>query len=143
MICTVFPYFIKSILELPLTTSQDYSIFHILGDYSLDLWKRQTALITARNGLMNFIVHPDYIMDDRATSLYKTLLAHLSDLRDKTGVWITRPLEVNQWWRERSQMKLVLEDGEWRIQGQGHERARLAYACLENDRMVCTPAPQN
>ena len=33
--CTVMPYFIGKILELPLTTIQDYSLFHILGDYSI------------------------------------------------------------------------------------------------------------
>ena len=39
--CTVMPYFIGDLLELPLTTAQDYSLFHILGDYSTTLWKEQ------------------------------------------------------------------------------------------------------
>ena len=43
--CTVMPYFIGSILELPLTTVQDYSLFHILGDYSIELWKQQIEMI--------------------------------------------------------------------------------------------------
>ena len=43
--CTVMPYFIGDILELPLTTTQDYSLFHILGDYSIALWKQQIELI--------------------------------------------------------------------------------------------------
>ena len=30
--CTTMPYFIGDILELPLTTTQDYSLFHILGE---------------------------------------------------------------------------------------------------------------
>jgi hypothetical protein len=37
--CTVMPYFIGDLVELPLTTTQDYSLFHILGDHSLDLWR--------------------------------------------------------------------------------------------------------
>ena len=37
--CTVMPYFVGDVLELPLTTIQDYSLFHILGDYSTTLWK--------------------------------------------------------------------------------------------------------
>ena len=32
--CTVMPYFVGDLLELPLTTVQDYSLFHILNDYS-------------------------------------------------------------------------------------------------------------
>ena len=43
--CTVMPYFIGNVLELPLTTIQDYSLFHILRDYSIDLWKRQLDII--------------------------------------------------------------------------------------------------
>ena len=35
--CTVMPYFVGDLLELPLTTTQDYSLFHILGDYSISL----------------------------------------------------------------------------------------------------------
>src|SRR5277367_2437482 len=40
--CTVFPYFIGDILELPLTTTQDYSLFNTLRQYNIDLWKAQT-----------------------------------------------------------------------------------------------------
>ena len=52
--CTVMPYFVGNILELPLTTSQDYSLFHILNDYSIELWKEQIELIHKRNGLDQF-----------------------------------------------------------------------------------------
>src|SRR5579859_6208265 len=60
--CTVMPFFVGNILELPLTTIQDYSLFHILGDYSIDLWKKQIELIMQRNGLVSFITHPDYLI---------------------------------------------------------------------------------
>ena len=43
--CTVMPYFVGDILELPLTTTQDYSLFHILGEYSTALWKEQIELL--------------------------------------------------------------------------------------------------
>ena len=68
------PYFIGKILELPVTTTQDYPLFHILRDYSIDLWKRQTELIMEKHGLMSFIVHPDYIMSNRERGTYETLL---------------------------------------------------------------------
>src|SRR5206468_5041667 len=44
--CTVMPYFIKDVLELPLTTTQDYALFFILRETSIDLWKRQFLTIT-------------------------------------------------------------------------------------------------
>ena len=52
--CTVMPYFIGNILELPLTTSQDYMLFNLLGEESIELWKEQTNAIWARNGLVQF-----------------------------------------------------------------------------------------
>ena len=60
------PYFIGDILELPLTTTQDYSLFHILGSYSTTLWKEEVESILARNGLVSFIIHPDYLIERRA-----------------------------------------------------------------------------
>lgn len=133
--CTVFPYFIGDVLELPLTTVQDYSLFHILGDYSIDLWKRQIEMIVERHGLLSFIVHPDYIFAENALRVYRELLAYLLRLRSERNVWMARPGEVNHWWRERSAMNLICEDGTWRIEGPGRERARIAVAHLEGERI--------
>jgi hypothetical protein len=136
--CTVFPYFIGRILELPLTTVQDYSLFHILGEYSIKLWKRQIELISQKHGLISFIVHPDYLLREKALSVYTALLAYLSQLRSDKKMWIARPGDVNRWWRERSAMKLVQEHGRWRVEGPGCERARIAFAHIKNDRIVYT-----
>ncbi|MBZ5676610.1 MAG: hypothetical protein LAP61_20420 [Acidobacteriia bacterium] len=133
--CTVFPYFVGRILELPLTTVQDYSLLHILRDYSITLWKRQIQLITAKHGLISFIVHPDYLLEERAMTVYRALLAHLSRLRCEKNIWFARPGEVNRWWRERSAMKLTLERGTWRISGQGREHARIAFASVKDGRV--------
>jgi hypothetical protein len=139
--CTVMPYFIGNILELPVTTTQDYMLFHILNDYSISLWRRQIDLIMEKHGLMSFLVHPDYVMKAREMSIFQELLAHLASLRKKTGVWITTPGEVNRWWRQRAEMRLV-EDGEGvRIEGAGKERARVAYASEQNGRLIFTFQP--
>jgi hypothetical protein len=136
--CTVMPYFIGKILELPVTATQDYTLFHILKDYSLDLWKRQIELIMGANGLISFIVHPDYVMDAPAQSVYRSLLAHLVQLRDRDGLWITTPGQVNQWWRQRAQMNLVEDGDELRVEGPGSERARIAYATKSQERLTFT-----
>src|SRR5262249_26777237 len=59
--CTVMPFFVGEILEMPVTTIQDYSLFHIVNSYSIDVWKRQIEIILRRHGMANFIVHPDYL----------------------------------------------------------------------------------
>ena len=136
--CTVMPYFIGKILELPLTTTQDYSLFHILDDYSIDLWKLQIDLIREQHGLISFITHPDYLVEARASSVYLDLLRYLSRLRDEAQLWMALPSEVDRWWRNRHQMRLVQQRDGWRIEGPGKERARIAYASLEGDRLVYT-----
>jgi len=136
--CTVLPFFIGNILELPLTTAQDYSLFHILGDYSIDLWKQQIELILQQNGLVSFIVHPDYIIEKRAREVYLDLLGHLARLRADKKFSMALPSDVDRWWRSRSQMKLVPHGKSWRIEGPQSERARIAYASLEGDKLRYT-----
>jgi hypothetical protein len=134
--CTMFPYFIGKTLEIPVTTTQDYSLFHIIGEYTLDLWKEQAGLILAKHGLMNFIVHPDYIVDEKPRQTYRELLGYLSKLRAEKNVWITLPHEVDEWWRARGQMQLVDAGGALRITGAGSEHARVAYARCENGQLT-------
>lgn len=134
--CTVMPYFVGNILELPLTTSQDYTLFFILNDYSTTLWREQIRLICQRHGLVSVITHPDYLAGSRERDVYLDLLRHLNDLRERKGLWLTLPGEINRWWRNRHQMTLVPSGDGWRIEGPDSDRARVAYATLEHDRMV-------
>ncbi|MGH9343845.1 MAG: hypothetical protein ACRD19_08810 [Terriglobia bacterium] len=134
--CTVMPFFIGEVVELPLTCTQDYTLFHILGDYSIDLWKKQIALICENHGLISFIVHPDYVIEPRAQETYKELLGYLAGLRAKENVWTALPRDVATWWRERSKMELVCNNGKWRVEGAGKERARVAYASLAGDEVT-------
>jgi hypothetical protein len=46
------------------------------------------------------------------------------------------PGEVDRWWRQRSEMRLVKQENGWRIEGNGKERARIAYATLCDDRLT-------
>ena len=133
--CTVMPYFVGDILEIPLTTTQDYMLFHLLNDYSLDLWKAQTELIMEKNGLVSFIVHPDYIIDKKAQGIYRDLLSFLRQLRGEKGIWVAIAGEIDHWWRARSKMRLVDHGGKWRIEGPGSERAKLAFARVVGDRL--------
>ena len=146
--CSVMPFFIGRMLELPVTTVQDYSLFHILNDYSIDLWKQQLEAITEQHGLASFIVHPDYIIEGRARATYQALLEHLARMREERKTWIALPREVDRWWRERSQMNVVFDARGWRVEGRGKERARLAFATIVGNKLAfsveerqCSPEP--
>ena len=142
--CTVMPYFIGQIVELPVTTTQDYSLFHILNDFSNDVWKSQIDSIVGRHGLASFIVHPDYLDVEPARHAYRVLLDRVTALREAGRCWVSLPGEVERWWRQRSRMTLVRRGERWVIEGAGSGRARLAYAEIDGDGLAFTvePAPE-
>jgi len=126
--CSVMPYLNGNLVELPVTCTQDYSLFNILQDFSIDLWKTQIASIAKINGMASFIVHPDYVIANRARDTYSQLLAHLSQLRRENKIWLPLPRDVARWWRDRSRMRLVRSPQGWTIEGPSSHRARLAFA---------------
>ena len=131
--CTVMPYFVGDILEIPVTMTQDHTLFNVLETYSLDLWREQMDLIMKQHGLISFIVHPDYIQTTKSRNAYLQLLAHLSGIRGNAGLWIALPGEVNTWWRQRGNMRLVWKGEQWHIEGDGAERANIAYATIKDN----------
>jgi hypothetical protein len=133
--CTVMPFFVGGILELPVTTVQDYTLFHILNLNSCALWRRQIDHIQEHHGLISVIVHPDYLDSRQARSTYAELLMYLARIQEEAGLWTALPGDVDKWWRQRDAMALVSSGIGWRIEGAGCERARLAYATTNNGRL--------
>jgi glycosyltransferase involved in cell wall biosynthesis len=134
--CTLFPYFVKKVLEIPVTVTQDYSLFHILNTYSIDLWKEQCGLILKGNGLINIIVHPDYIREQQGQNCYRKLLEYLTDFRRENKIWTALPGQIDRWWRQRRELKLTQVGTGWSIEGEGKERAVIAYAHLRDGHLT-------
>ena len=139
--CTVFPFFLGELLELPVTTTQDYTLFHVLNERSLDLWKSQIDLVLRKNGLLSFIIHPDYSLEPDTRPIYEDLLRYLLELRKNVPIWSALPSEINAWWRARSRMSVVKEGASWRIVGDGAEHAVLAYAKNVDEKLVYEFSP--
>lgn len=134
--CTVMPYLIDEMLELPLTTVQDYTLFHVLNERTTELWKAQTEMILAKNGLATFLIHPDYITEEGTQAVYKDLLAMLAELRQREALWFALPRDISDWWRARDRMSMIKAGESWRIVGDGAERAVLAFAKRVGDRLT-------
>lgn len=129
--CTVMPYLIGDIVELPLTMTQDYSLFHILRSRDIRLWQDQAERIFSRFGLASCIVHPDYITGTQELAVYQDLLEFLERCRLERHLWTALPRDIAHWCRLRRDMRLVREDAAWKIEGIGSERARLAWAVID------------
>ena len=73
---------------------------------------------------------------DVARRVYERLLDWLQQMVGREKIWRARPGDVDRWWRARSQMRLVPRGGDWEIEGPEKDRARLAYAVLDGDRLT-------
>lgn len=134
--CTVMPYFIGGLVELPLTTIQDYSLFHVLGRYDMEIWEQQIKSVIGHNGLLTFLIHPDYIIDSGPQDAYRRLLERLAGCAAEHDCWLPLPREVAQWWKQRNEMKLVKTSAGWKVVGNGAEHARVAWAVAERDHLT-------
>src|SRR5207237_10488465 len=120
----------------PLTMTQDYALFHVLRQRSIALWKRQIDLVTEKHGLVSFNVHPDYLISESCRGLYRQLLEYLIQTFSDRRIWMALPGEVDRWLRQRRQMRLLNDASGLRVTGPFSERAVVAYASLENGRIV-------
>jgi len=62
---TIFPFWVpgtngSGYVELPYTLIQDFSLFVVLKENTIDIWKKKLDWIVSKGGMALLIVHPDY-----------------------------------------------------------------------------------
>jgi peptidoglycan/xylan/chitin deacetylase (PgdA/CDA1 family) len=66
-VSTIFPFWVpgnhtqKGYIELPYTLPQDHTLFVIMGERDITIWKKKLDWIVERGGMALLIVHPDYM----------------------------------------------------------------------------------
>ena len=88
-------------VELPYTLPQDFTLFLLLREQTIDIWLRKLDWIAQHGGMALVDVHPDYLCFDGAmpgpreypVSHYKSLLEYVSRQYDG-AFWNTTPREV-------------------------------------------------
>ena len=108
--CSVWPFFIGDVVELPYTLPQDHTLFTLLRHRSPDLWLRLLERIEEMNGLAQVLAHPDpgYMGNERNRALYTEFLDRASE---HAHLWTPLPRDVGRWWRERD----AGESEQWRM----------------------------
>jgi peptidoglycan/xylan/chitin deacetylase (PgdA/CDA1 family) len=132
--CSIWPFFLGNLVELPITMVQDHTLFEILRETSIQRWVEKSAWVASNHGLVNVLVHPDYMLSDRRLDLYEQLLDHLAGL---AGSWHALPRDVANWWRARAGLegeRTAIADPE-AIVDTGF-RASTAYARKEGEEIV-------
>jgi hypothetical protein len=127
---TIFPFTVQGndgkqgYVELPYTLPQDFTLFVLMKENNIDIWKKKLDWIVENGGMALFITHPDYMnhkqtkckMEEYPMELYKELLGHI---KSKYGgqYWNALPREIARFWRARS----MNGNGH----GNGHKRRNL------------------
>jgi hypothetical protein len=112
--CSLFPFFLSRLVELPYTMPQDHTLIHLLRRSPLPLWALKARWIASVGGMILTLTHPDYSASEAYLPVYEELLKILSDIEHP---WRAVPSQVAQWWRKRALMRLEIRNCEPSIEG--------------------------
>ncbi len=109
---TIFPFWVSrpsggGYVELPYTLPQDSTLFFVLKENTLDIWKKKLDWIAQRGGMALLNVHPDYVNFGDApcrpweypVGLYREFLQYAAQ-KYGGGYWQALPHQVAAWYRE-------------------------------------------
>ncbi len=122
--CSWLPFFIDGTVELPLTISQDHTMFVILRHPDEQAWVEKAEFLRSRGGMALLVTHPDYLTDDVILQAYGRFLARFAD---DGSAWKALPREVSDWWRRRAASSLERTGSEWRVVGPAALDARIEF----------------
>jgi hypothetical protein len=107
---TIFPFWVRrsatdGYVELPYTLPQDSTMFLVLGETSIDVWKKKLDWVAARGGMALVNVHPDYMTFDGRkpageypAALYGEFLTYAA-ARYAPDAWFALPRDVARFYR--------------------------------------------
>ena len=101
--CSIFPFFLDEMVELPITLVQDHTMWELLQRPGIDLWLEKSAVDRDNHGLVNLDAHPDYLIEQDRLDLYDQFLGWLTKLE---GGWHALPRDVASWWKDRARMEV-------------------------------------
>jgi glycosyltransferase involved in cell wall biosynthesis/peptidoglycan/xylan/chitin deacetylase (PgdA/CDA1 family) len=115
--CTIFPFWVPSpngrgYVELPYTLVQDFTLFGVLREQNIDIWKRKLDWIAEHGGMALLNTHPDYMCfegrqnrDEYQVAFYEDLLRYMRE-KHEGFYWPALPREVAQYYCDRVPLPL-------------------------------------
>lgn len=111
---TIFPFWAassspkRSFLEIAYTVPQDSTLFIILREKTIDIWKRKLDWIAEKGGMALLNTHPDYMnfndgrcrMEEYPIRFYEAFLQYVKS-QYEGGYWHALPREVARFWKEK------------------------------------------
>jgi glycosyltransferase involved in cell wall biosynthesis len=111
---TIYPFWVPrrdsmgGYVELPYTLPQDFTLFVVLGEKSIELWKNKLDWIVEHGGMALLITHPDYMnwtgaklgREEYPSPYYRQFLEYVRD-KYKGRYWHALPREVAAFWKRQ------------------------------------------
>jgi peptidoglycan/xylan/chitin deacetylase (PgdA/CDA1 family) len=120
--CSWLPFFIRDLVELPITLPMDHTLFDLLGHEDGTAWYEKAGLLKERGGMALMLTHPDYLLAPERLKTYADFVEKIAE--DETA-WHALPREVSAWWRRRAASGIERTDGEWRVVGPAAGEAKI------------------
>jgi glycosyltransferase involved in cell wall biosynthesis/peptidoglycan/xylan/chitin deacetylase (PgdA/CDA1 family) len=109
---TIFPFWVPGedntgFVELPYSLVQDFTLFKVLGEQNIDIWKKKLDWVAEHGGMALMNTHPDYMCfqgtpdrDEYPVAFYEEFLSYV---REKYGdtFWHALPREVSRYYCQK------------------------------------------
>lgn len=110
---TIYPFMVDGrtagtgYVELPYTLPQDFTLFSLLKEGTIDIWKRKLDWIAQNGGMALLNTHPDYMnfngckgsSEQYTVRLYESLLNYIRD-QYEGRYWHPLPKDMARFWRK-------------------------------------------
>jgi hypothetical protein len=124
---TIFPFLVEgesekdSYIELPYTLAQDFTLFIMMKEKNIDIWKEKIDWIAQNGGMVLINTHPDYMSfngspnyEEYTIEFYKELLKYIKT-KYRNEYWHALPKDVASFWKNRVEIKKEVDDLAWFI----------------------------
>jgi hypothetical protein len=111
---TIFPFYVpgngdkqNGYIELPYTLPQDFTLFILMQETGISIWKKKLDWIAEQGGMALIITHPDYMkfngdrngLEEYPAEYYKEFLEYVKQ-QYEGQYWSVLPREVARFWRK-------------------------------------------
>lgn len=116
---TIFPFWVpnkdgkKGYVELPYTLPQDFLLFILMQEKSIDIWKKKLDWIVEKGGMALFIVHPGYMsfngvagLDQYPASYYEDFLKYIKS-KYEGQYWQVLPRDMARFWVNKGKLPMA------------------------------------
>lgn len=99
---------VKGYIELPYTLPQDFTLFVIMNEKNINIWKKKLDWIVQNGGMALLITHPDYMSFNRKkpsigeypADYYEKFLVYVKN-KYEGQYWHPLPKEMAAFWKQK------------------------------------------